>query len=179
MKLVGISGSPRRGAVSAILLNIVRQLSGADFTLYESLLDLPHFSPDKDGDSVDSTVRELRNLVRSSDGIVICTPEYAFSMPSVLKNALEWLVSSGELNEKPCLTISTSPLPPGGDKAHKELRSVLTALGVKQATDNLLCIGATRKRISNSGELLDPSIEAELRSGVLALTNLITIPTNV
>jgi len=179
MHLVGISGSPRRGSVSAILLTIAGKINGGTFTLYESILDLPHFTPDNDTDPANTAVAALRNLVRSADGVIVCTPEYAFSMPSVLKNVLEWLVSSGELNEKPCLSISTSPLPPGGEKAHKELRSVLTALGVRQATEELLCIGATRKRISESGELLDATIEQELRSAMQKLTDLINHQPNV
>lgn len=179
MHLVGISGSPRRGSVSAILLTVAGKMSGGTFTLYESLLDLPHFNPDADIIPANAVVTSLRDLIRSADGVIICTPEYAFSMPSVLKNALEWLVSSGEMNEKPCLSISTSPLPLGADKAHRELRSVLTALGVRQATEELLCIGATRKRISNSGELLDPTIEEELRTAMLKLTDLISHPPNV
>jgi chromate reductase len=181
MHFVGISGSPRRGSVSSQLLTVTSSFigEGNTFVLYESLTELPHFNPDIDTEAAVPNVAALRNLMRSADALIICTPEYAFSMPSVLKNALEWLVSSGELNEKPCLSISTSPLPPGGDKAHRELRSVLTALGVCQATEELLCIGATRKRISTSGELLDPSIEEELGVAMIKLTELIKIPANV
>ena len=181
MHLVGISGSPRRGSVSTILLTLAKQAVGDDtrFTLYETLIDLPHFNPDDDITPAHAEVAALRDLIRSADGVIVCTPEYAFSIPSVLKNGFEWLVSSGELNEKPLLSISTSPLPPGGEKAHKELRSVLQALGVTLAVPEMLCIGATRKRISASGEILDQTIAEQIRNATEQLVALVTKKSDV
>ena len=181
MHVVGISGSPRRGSVSSILLDALASNAGPNtqFTLYESLTDLPHFNPDNDGTPAHAAVKKLRDLVGSADGVMICSPEYAFSIPSVLKNGLEWLVSSGELNEKPVLSISTSPLPSGGAKAHKELRSVLQALGVTLVVPQLLCIGATRKRLSPEGKILDPGLAEDLRNATATLVAFIGEKNNV
>ncbi|MDP4219036.1 MAG: NADPH-dependent FMN reductase [Bacteroidota bacterium] len=174
MHIVAISGSPRPGSVSSQILNVAGNLLGSTqhFTIYEALLELPHFSPDLDTEPADLAVMALRILLREADGVIICTPEYAFSMPSVLKNALEWIVSSGEMNEMPVLSISTSPLPPGGEYAHTELRMVLKALGARSANENMLCIGATRKKISPSGGILDAAITEKIREEVIALTKL-------
>ena len=88
-----------------------------------------HFSPDLDGEDAPTPVVHLRTLLGGSDGVLICTPEYAFGMPGSLKNALDWTVSSGDLNEKPVAAISASPLHSGGDKAHASLLLTLTAWG--------------------------------------------------
>ena len=175
MHIVAISGSPRPRSVSSQILSVAGNLIGSaeQFTIYEALLELPHFSPDLDTEPAHPAVTALRELLRKANGVIICTPEYAFSMPSVLKNALEWIVSSAEMNEMPVLSISTSPLPPGGEYAHSELRMVLKALGARMTNENILCIGATRKKIGPSGEILDAAITEKIHQEVIALMKLI------
>jgi len=89
--------------------------------IYGGLDDLPHFSPDRDGDDPPRSVGRLRELLRTADGVLIGTPEYAFGVPGALKNALDWTVSSGEFDGKPVAAISASPLYTGGAKAHASL----------------------------------------------------------
>jgi len=175
VNIVGISGSPRPGSVSSIILRAASEFvgTGVEFILYESVLDLPHFNPDADSVPADPAVEKLRTILRTADGVMICTPEYAFSIPSILKNALEWVVSSGELYEKPLLPISTSPSPPGGDKAHAELRMVLKALGARTINEEMLCIGSTRKTISQRGEIQDPATIEKITKAVTQLIQLV------
>ncbi|WP_315817616.1 NAD(P)H-dependent oxidoreductase [Paraflavitalea speifideaquila] len=92
--------------------------------------------------------------------MVICTPEYAFGVPGVLKNALDWLVSSGELNEKPVATISASPLYRGGDRAHASLVLTLQALGVKNSGQ--ITIPAITTKLNEEGLLIHPETRQEL-----------------
>ncbi|MBK9248285.1 MAG: NAD(P)H-dependent oxidoreductase [Ignavibacteria bacterium] len=129
IKILGISGSLRIGSTNAIILQTIAALAPqeVEFTIYQHLGDLPHFSPERDDEFVAEHVLYLRKLLASSDGVVICTPEYAFGVPGVLKNSLDWMVSSAQYNEKPVAAISASPLPSGGDKAMASLLLTLQA----------------------------------------------------
>ncbi len=93
--------------------------------------DLPLFSPDADTDSPALPVADLRDCIKTANAVIICTPEYAYGMPGALKNALDWLVSSGNLYSKPVAALSASPSQRGGDRALIWLLQTLTALGAE------------------------------------------------
>jgi NAD(P)H-dependent FMN reductase len=144
-----------------------------EFTIYDGLADLPHFSPDLDGDDPPAPVSNLRKLLQSVDGVLICTPEYAFGVPGSLKNALDWTVSSGEFYRKPVVVISASPSPTGGDKAHASLLLTLTALGANVPEGGKLMIAAAGKKLNPIGEVTDPKTRKALRSVLDALAHAI------
>jgi len=90
-------------------------------TWEQSVAVLPAFNPDL-SDDAPAEVRGLRRRVADADAIVFCVPEYAASVPGMLKNALDWLVGSGELYEKP-VTVHEHryhgrPARVAGDGAH-------------------------------------------------------------
>jgi NAD(P)H-dependent FMN reductase len=169
--ILAISGSPRRGSSSRMLLEAAGALApdGASVTYYDRITDLPHFDPELDTEMPPPEVAELRGLIGAHDGVIICTPEYAFSMPSVLKNLLEWTVSSADLYEKPVATISLSPNYGGGRKAHDSLLVVLGAVGARIPGGGSLTAANIRKRMSESGEILDAELKAALRGVVESL----------
>ena len=144
-----------------------------EFTIYDGLADLPHFSPDLDGDDPPASVHNLRKLLQAVDGVLICTPEYAFGVPGSLKNGLDWMVSSGEFYGKPVAVISASPSPTGGDKAHASLLLTLTALGAHVPTGGKLMIPAIGKKLNANGEVSDPETRQALRSVLDALAQAI------
>jgi len=137
--------------------------------IFDGLAKLPHFDPDNTEGQAE--VARFRNLLKQSDGIIICTPEYAFGIPGVLKNALDWSVSSGEFNEKPVCAISASPLPSGGDKALASLLLTFTALGTITTQNLTLSIAGSKKKINEQGEVTDLQTKKELNS---VLDNLLT-----
>jgi NAD(P)H-dependent FMN reductase len=169
MKILGISGSLRESSSNTTLLKIIRSLPKPDveFELYDGLGRLPFFSPERDDADVSEEVREFRSRLKRSDGIILSTPEYAFGMPGVLKNALDWTVSSGEFDRKPVAVLSASPTALGGDKAHAALLLVLSALSAKVVEKASFPIPMIYKRISKSGEIVDPAIVGRM-SGVLS-----------
>jgi len=167
IKILGISGSLRVGSTNAVLLQEVASLApdSVELTIYQYLGDLPHFSPERDTENVAESVTHLRALLAEADGVIICTPEYAFGVPGVLKNSLDWMVSSAQYNEKPVAAISASPLPSGGDKAMASLLLTLQALGTRVPQGGVLSIPAVYQKLSN-GTVSDPHTIAAL-SGVL------------
>jgi NAD(P)H-dependent FMN reductase len=111
-------------------------------------------------------VRAFRALLGSVDGLLISSPEYAHGVPGTLKNALDWVVSSGEPVGLPVLLMTASP--GGGALAHAalvETLSVMTAdvLGESFATP------LARAHVRPDGALTEPRLEAQLRAALDAL----------
>ena len=171
MRILAFSGSLRASSTNTALVRATAMLApqNMEITIYDGLADLPHFSPELDGDDPPPSVHSLRNLLQAVEGVLICTPEYAFGVPGVLKNALDWTVSSGEFNGKPVAAISASPLYTGGDKAHASLLLTLTALGANVPEGGKLKIPAVGKKLNSNGEVSDLETRQALRSVLDAL----------
>jgi NAD(P)H-dependent FMN reductase len=108
--ILGISGSLREASSNTALLRALAATLPADARLEtcEGLHTLPHFNPDDDIDPPPATVAEFRAHIERADGLVISSPEYAHGVPGVLKNALDWLVSSFEIIDKPIALIDAA-----------------------------------------------------------------------
>ena len=119
-KILAISGSLRPGSNHAILHFLGGLIPpGVEYSIHSSLADIPHFDPGLDHDDPPAAVTEFRKLLAGADGVIICTPEYAYGVPGTLKNALDWTVSSGSLSEKPMALITAST---GGENAPASVR---------------------------------------------------------
>jgi len=123
-------GSLRASSSNAALLRAAVALapSGVEVTLYDGLGDLPHFNPDRDGETAPAAVKDWRVRLQASDGVVFSVPEYAHSLPGVLKDALDWVVGSGEFMDKPVALFNASPR---GTYAQASLTETLTAMMAK------------------------------------------------
>jgi len=172
MHILALSGSLRADSTNTTLVRAIIALTpdNLSVTLYDGLADLPHFSPDLDGDDAPPAVARLRLLLRDADGVLICTPEYAFGVPGSLKNALDWTVSSGEFDGKPVAALSASPSPSGGDKAHASLMLTLRALGTAVPAGAVLSIPAIKKKLDADGLLADAATVEALKTVLNALT---------
>lgn len=178
MQILAISGSLRAGSTNSHLLRAAASLApeNMDFTFYDGLGELPHFSPELDGDNPPASVSHLRELLQAADGVLICTPEYAFGVPGSLKNALDWTVSTCAFSDKPVAAISASSTYMGGDKAHASLLLTLTALGANILESGKLTIAAIQTKMNTDGEITDPTTLQALKSVVNALTQAIIAP---
>jgi len=103
MKILAICGSLQKQSTNLTLLEIAQRSApeSVQIVLYEGLRDLPHFDPDieQEGEPPAKVV-ELRAAVASSAALLIACPEYGHSLPGALKNAIDWLIGSGELERK-------------------------------------------------------------------------------
>jgi NAD(P)H-dependent FMN reductase len=133
MRTLAISGSLDRASSNAAILALgAAAVPPPDEVLvYESVDDLPYFSPDRDHDPLPGPVRRWRDAVGAADAVLIATPEYAGGMPGVLKNALDWLVPSGELYGKPAVVVSAAPGPERGGGARKSVELTLAMQGAR------------------------------------------------
>jgi NAD(P)H-dependent FMN reductase len=129
-KLLTLCGSVRADSLNRRILTTAIGLLAPDATgqAFERLAALPAFDPAWDLGPPD-VVAEFRALVRSADAVLISSPEYAHGIPGSLKNALDWLVGSGELVGKPVgiLLVSAS----NGAFARQALVEVLHAMSAR------------------------------------------------
>lgn len=126
MKILTISGSARPNSSNVQFLKALPNfLPEAHFHHYDNLQNLPLFTADAKPNKI---VKDWQATVREADAAIICTPEYIHNIPALLKNALEWLVDSGEFYEKRVLAMSLTPHEPRGEKAMQSLIWSLQAL---------------------------------------------------
>jgi NAD(P)H-dependent FMN reductase len=120
-------------SANSAVLEVTRRLaeSGTDgitFDVWHGLEDVPPFRPEDDGGDV---VSSLRGAIAAAEVVVIATPEYAGGMPGVLKNALDWLVGSGELYGSRVLVVSAAPAAERGSHARGWVEQVVTMQGAR------------------------------------------------
>jgi NAD(P)H-dependent FMN reductase len=136
-------------------------------TVYDELELLPPFNPDVDEDSLDPVVARLRFHLGAADGLVISSPEYAHGVPGVLKNALDWVVGSSELAEKPVALINASPRATHAWASLAETLTVMSAHVVPEASITLPLQGRSLDALAI---VEDPELAAALRSAIEVLT---------
>lgn len=159
-KILGISGSLRPGSSNSMVLNIVERLlpSNVEFTLYNGIGRLPHFDGDE---NPNEEVVAWRKALADADGVIICTPEYAFGVPGSLKNALDWTVYSGDLVNKPLALITASSQ---GDRAHASFLQIFKALSADISEETSLLVPFIRAKLDEQGNMKDESIFTALKT---------------
>lgn len=156
-----ISGSTRAASTNSAALRTVSAIApdGIRTRWYDGLAALPAFDPDDDG-SAHPPVLALREQLSGSDAVLLCTPEYAGTLPGSLKNLLDWTVGTGDLYEKPVAWITVAPLG-RGDGASATLRSVLGYVGADIDLDACVRLPVLREDVGPDGLIAG----AEFRSG--------------
>ncbi len=153
MNILTVSGSSRKDSSNTRLLNhLPYLLPRINFTHIDDIIHLPLFRADMDEHPYDEVVLQWRKTVAGSDAVIFCIPEYIHNMPASIKNALEWLTSSGELVGKPVLPITYTPHPPRGEKAMKSLLWSLSALDARIVTS--LPLYKTELEIDGNGNFI-------------------------
>ncbi|MEZ2335748.1 NADPH-dependent FMN reductase [Mucilaginibacter sp. RCC_168] len=160
--ILAISGSLRSGSSNHhILKYLATQVpAGLNYTIYDELALIPPFDPGLDNDTPPETVIRLRELLATVDGLIICTPEYAFGVPGQLKNMLDWLVSSSSLVKKPVALIAASL---GGEHAHASLLLTLGALNSYIVDGATLVISFVRSKMDTEGQITNPETLKDLK----------------
>jgi NAD(P)H-dependent FMN reductase len=170
--IFAIPGSLRAGSSNHNILLYLAGLapSDIDFRIYNDLGAIPPFDPGLDNDTPPAAVAGLRSNIDQADAVIICTPEYAFGVPGQLKNALDWLVSSGTLVDKPVVLITASS---SGDYAHPSLLRTLGALSANIVEDACLLVPFIRSKMSD-GKVVDRMLKQMLIGSVKELLDLLS-----
>lgn len=166
-KILAISGSTRKQSSNETILQSIADWykDELDVKIYDGIDKLPHFNPDMTGEKSPEVVKDFQEQIKNADGVLICTPEYVFSLPGSLKNAIEWNVATTVFSRKPLATIVASA---SGEKAFESLNLIMTTLECSLPEDSRLLIRGARGKIKD-GEITDEDIISQLKNLVNSL----------
>lgn len=167
VRVLAISGSLRSASSNASALQAVALLAPEriEVAFYADLAGLPAFNPDLDTNEPPEAVQALRRLIGESDGLLICSPEYAHGVPGALKNALDWLVSSLEFSGTLVALINASPRSVHADAQLREILTTMDARLIEPASITLDLSGPGRS-LDAAAIAADPELSAQLREAL-------------
>jgi chromate reductase len=157
-RLLGISGSLRTGSYNTALLHACRELLPADTTLeVASLEGVPLYNEDVRAVGYPPPVQSLRELIGKADGVLIATPEYNYSVPGVLKNAIDWASRPPDqpFDGKPVAIMGASPSGLGTARAQYHLRQCFVFLDSCVLNRPEVMIAKAHERFDAGGKLSD------------------------
>lgn len=170
--ILAIIGSASSNSANLKLAEQIAFLTTKEFnlTIYNDLKLLPHFDPGLSVDNPPEHIAVFRNSIQNSDGIIICTPEYVFSIPSGLKNAIEWCISTTIFTDKPSGLITASA---SGQKGHEELQLIMKTALAKFTDETTLLIQGIKGKFDEQGNLTDNETHIKLYDFITAFINLV------
>ncbi|MBE9607724.1 NAD(P)H-dependent oxidoreductase [Acetobacteraceae bacterium H6797] len=132
LSFVVLLGSLRKGSFHAAVAKALPGLAPAGVTIEQlgSVGDFPHYDADLQAEGFPAPVTAMAEAIRKASGVIIVTPEYNYSIPGSLKNALDWLSRLPEqpFAGKPVSIMTGSPGPIAGARAQYHLRQILVFL---------------------------------------------------
>jgi chromate reductase len=165
--IVSISGSLRMGSLNTRLLEAAAALApeGARIERF-CLRDIPLYHADVEAQGIPDSVQALKDAIAGAHGVLIATPEYNYSVPGVLKNAIDWASRPGYKSVfvgKPVAIVSASGSAIGGARAQGHLKQILLAMLAEVYPAPELAVGGASKAFDEqSGKLTDDAVKARL-----------------
>ena len=175
IRILGIVGSLRRDSYNLLALRAAQQMvpHGAVLELID-LRGIPVFNQDKEK-TPPAPVLELKRRVQVADGILFATPEYNYSIPGGLKNAIDWIsrpYGESAWRGKPTAVMGASIGGGGTTHAQVHLRQVLVGLNMQLVTEVDVMIGNATQRFDEDGKLTDAPTRQSIARLLEALVHL-------
>lgn len=174
VRMLGIAGSLRKRSYNKAVLRAAAKLVGADSTLeIFDLDDIPPFSEDHEREPPTS-VRAFKAAVSQADAIVIVTPEYNYSVPGVLKNAIDWAsrpYGESAWNGKPVGIMGASVGMLGTGRAQYHLRQIFVFLNMFPLNQPEVMIANAADKFDEQGNLKDPKTSEKIKELLEALAD--------
>lgn len=163
MKLVAFIGSLRAQSYNRMLFNHYRKALGSQAQITEARIDdFPLYNEDlKVGGKQPEAALRVAEQVREADGILFFSPEYNYSVPGVLKNAIDWLskVPKQPFSGKPAAILSASQGKFGGARMQYQLRQVGIFLDIRFMNTPEVMVGEAQHKFDEQGSLKDAETE--------------------
>ena len=174
LRILGISGSLRKGSYNTAALAAAQKLAPDDveFVIAE-IGDLPAFDEDLESDPPAAAVR-FKQQVRDADAIIISSPEYNYSVPGFLKNAIDWAsrpYGDSAWDGKAALIMGASVGPIATARMQYHLRQIMVFLNMHPLNKPEVMIGTAQNKFDENGELTDDATREFLRQAVEALVH--------
>ena len=157
IRVVGISGSLRRGSFNTSLLHAAMDLSPEGMSIKPAAIDLPLYNDDIREQGYPESVTELRSRIAEADAVLIATPEYNYSVPGVLKNAIDWASRPPDqpFEKKPVAIMGASPGRIGTARAQYHLRQSFVFLDAAVLNKPEIMVGSAHTVFDDKGRLTD------------------------
>ena len=179
LNVVSICGSLRRGSYNAIVARALPALAppGMSIKPAPSFADIPIYNADvQNSQGFPAPVNALADAIRAADGVVIVTPEYNFSVPGGLKNALDWVsrLPNQPFAGKPVAIQSASPGPVGGARVQYDLRKIMVFLDALTLNKPEIFVNNCKSRVNeDTGELTDDTTKDFIKQQLAAFAKFI------
>jgi chromate reductase len=162
LEILGICGSLRSGSTNRALLRAAQELVPANVSIvtFDHLADIPPYNADEDIDPLPPSVAALKAAMRRADGLLFVSPEYNYSVPGQLKNAIDWASRGGAaspMRGKPCAVMGTSPGISGTMRMQYHLRQILVFTDSPVMPQPEVIIPRNADRFDINGNLTDSS----------------------
>jgi chromate reductase len=172
MTVLAILGSLRDASYNKMLLHAAEELKPANMTIVEAdIFDIPHYDQDIEDAGIPAPVAKLKEQIKSADALLFITPEYNYSVPGVLKNAIDWASRPPTENpfvEKPASIMSASISMLGGARAQYHLRQICVFLDIYVMNKPEVIIPKAAERFKD-GKLVDESTRNHIAKQLSAL----------
>ncbi|WP_332777440.1 NADPH-dependent FMN reductase [Polaromonas sp.] len=175
MKVLGISGSLRKGSYNTLALRAAQKLVPQGISMeIADISQVPMYNDDVQTAGVPEAVQALREQVRLADAVLLVTPEYNFSIPGVLKNTLDWLSRPPQppFEGKPVAIMGASPGVVGTARVQYHLRQVLVFMNTFTLNKPEVFINLAATKFNEQGELTDEATRKIIGELLLSLQKL-------
>ena len=174
VKVLGFAGSLRKQSYNRSALRSAAKLVPAGITLENfDLTDIPPFNQDHEGEPPPA-VRQFKAAVKAADAILIVTPEYNYSVPGVLKNAIDWAsrpYGDSAWNAKPVAIMGASVGMLGTGRAQYHLRQMFVFLNMFPLNQPEVMIANADEKFDEQGNLKDDKTAQKIRELLEALAD--------
>jgi chromate reductase len=172
-QVLGIAGSLRRASYNRALLRAAAQLApdGVDVRSFD-LLPIPLYNEDVEAEGDPAPVRELKEQIRAADALLIASPEYNYSVPGVLKNAIDWASRpprGSALHHKPVALMGASPGGFGTVRSQLALRQMFLFTKSLVLPEPELYVSTAHEKFDRGGNLTDEETRRRIRALLDAL----------
>lgn len=168
VRILGISGSLRRGSFCTGLIQSLARHAGASMKItFHDISDIPLYNEDLEKEGKPEGVLRLSRAVAESDGVLIVTPEYNHGVPGVLKNALDWAsqpFQDSAFRNKSVSLISTSVAFTGGVRAQYQLRETLHSMLAIVVPGPEVAVGGVHTKLAGDALVDDRTLGFALRA---------------
>lgn len=169
-------GSLRKASFHAMIARALPELAPAGVTIrpLESVRDYPHYDADLQADGFPEIVTRTADAIRAADALVVVTPEYNYSIPGALKNAIDWLsrLPNQPFAGKPVAIQTASQGPLGGIRCQYHLRQSMVFLDGRMLNKPEIAVGAVQTRVdAATGALTDATTRGLIGQQLAALAD--------
>lgn len=172
IKVLGIAGSLRKGSYNRALLHTAQEAAPDEMEIHIfDLLDIPLYNADVESQGLPEPVSAFKQAIQNAHGLLIATPEYNYSIPGVLKNALDWASrppGQSPLNNKPVALMGASMGMGGTIRSQSHLRQVFCFTESYVMIKPEIYVARAQDKFDSEGRLTDEKTREFLQKFLVA-----------